>query len=874
MLPPINDSNAVLINNKTPYDSLKSQLVKLNFHYSPALQLYTLKEWIVLELFDLLHGTTQLSIPKLITALAQNDFNPIQIKEHFTIAIAECPNKDHKIKLVQLDLLMRLQGQHLSRTLKEIFQENPNSDPHLVNDDIGARITHGIEGIYSLFSHYLNRAKSLQKERIDFFLLFPQLDEIQRLKKDLPSLTRKLQNPKDVRDLTALKKAYEKFTDQLLIVKTQINTASQLSPLMAIARLQTCYILVKNAYQFIDAEKNEYEKGATKSKSPEVSKTENLIAQLNSLQFRKKFKLSKADNAAAAKFFAEYTQELVAPCKTDVDWAKAYAKIYALIKGLSELPKGTNFDAIKSTYEEYKKAMEIFRLSAQNSYINDLFEVKKAVGEKDQFNDIELEADHLRQNFIILQELCSASNSFLNGLFSKKLTLANETAEDELAVFSMWENKTSTKEKTDNAIETEVIEDSIEPEETDSAVETAGALEISLADQLLNATDAESLIRMTIELITAKISKRTIVAKEQFGHLYLASYGMDMFISACKNQQWYKLGSIYPMLLVDWHTILESKLPRNKKENSHSLVLKSLGCSLTEQEKNLFFSLDNGLIWSRYPASSEYRQPKLQSDGQIWLMFSLDLLKNNASNPQKLERFIDFVIKTHFQVLAYTAKSIPSIQQKFGRDLFLKVENKIINDLKTSSPIPSKRIAHETIDSIIFKIEKILSHRLETNEKTGIIHSYLGDVRSHLLRLSATLNNATDSVWTKRNLMNIQWVLETLYICRTYLRTGAVMHFHDFTIFQSILNEKQNDVLSFNYGPAIHYPYQYAAQNTAAAQFCADLEAESTAWDESHNKLISPETLNIQKAIELISAQLDALIREGNWDLRNYVIVK
>ena len=297
-------------------------------------------------------------------------------------------------------------------------------------------------------------------------------------------------------------------------------------------------------------------------------------------------------------------------------------------------------------------------------------------------------------------------------------------------------------------------------------------------------------------------------SREWLSHLLLAFQGIERFSKALENGDRKRIEAIFPTLLLDFHLQVEQlatvsllKLKRSpckghslEKRLSDTLLWEKLPPALQRGIK----AIDLGTIWSRYPHASLFRAGQNPPEG-------LALLGATA----KTEQLIKFICSTQYQILQLAC-------------LCHGIDHPAIDLFKPSGWLEEQWLAHisnlkekpVTTDPLFLELDHQLV-RLET--KHPAMKAVFSDVKHHLNRLQHNLEEGatpTPQAWDCRNLMNIQWVIEKLYMARYQLESGKELYLHDFRLFQALLGDLYNPlaphdkVLEFNWGTTFFYPWK------------------------------------------------------------------
>lgn len=334
-------------------------------------------------------------------------------------------------------------------------------------------------------------------------------------------------------------------------------------------------------------------------------------------------------------------------------------------------------------------------------------------------------------------------------------------------------------------------------------------------------------------------------------HIFLAGCGLEIGHQVLKTGHLEGLGVIFPMLLLDWHSQIEQLLSieyvkkYGELATSHSLVELSQLC---EKWKKLPVDLQKhmqginyGLIWSRYPSSSlNYYQRSEMPSGLKCLKLSQQLLKKIAKgeftlNPEwmvKIESLFKDMIKAHcytIEVMLHflngsnTQPRIQLIRNMMTSLQAAPIELNLLQNRQTFSNQMKHSSKRDVLEPLFRSIANIEEKQIRMN------HSIfpLKDAHQHLRRLCIAFRMINQPLpphleaWYSRNLMNVQWIFEGLYVsqCLSY-DLGFILG-HDFKVFREIITDYKailgiyesdvdlhKKIKEYNFSKVIHYPRQ------------------------------------------------------------------
>lgn len=866
---PITNQNISIPNqsiSNPPNQQLLSQLIKLKFEYSPFLKNLTLKQWVILQLIERLNPKCDENYLKLIAELAKENPDFPLCKTLFQSSMRDPQLADQRMILVQLDLVLTLQKNSLNTCFGDIFNDQISSNPTENNQKIEELLKSALYKVQSILVFQLNKSNQIKAEYDKLFHEFVEMREDNgQSKKNQPINQKRGETAKDRKFLETNKETLRSLTDNLNLLKNTLDSNKNASLTMTMNRLKYYPQLVAGHYAnrkkaldtFNESDKKEMN-------SPYLEKVEDQIAQI--IRLIKQFKLKPEEKEKLIARANEIRGKASLESEPIVHKGlMCSSMLKLLIKTLKEFDKRPPVSEIEKNFSELFKALKV---SAHHEGINKNFtsytnrlQVESETSNGNQVVELEKQVE---RDTALAGELCVTTAALVQNILGKRVSLTPETEEDKLAIFSQWEEPVNHTEKVHEDVPDVYVEEEIDETEETAKQNIAPAVKIAPEQQ----------VSYLCEMMINHIPATQIRMKELRGHIYLATQGMEMLLNAMKQQDWSKLGTIYPMLLIDWHSMMESHLNGNKE--SHSLIARSVVCKLNDATKSLIHALDNGLIWSRYPQSALYRQNAIKADAQLWLNYSLEILEGQPVSLNKINELLKFAARMHCEVLAYVAEAA---KMKISKDIFENAQSAIIEAWKVESiAATTPKPINPQVSLLQKKIDHVLKCSLDTAQKTGVVHSALRDVQSHLLRLAMTAAAGKSNVWTKRNLKNIQWVFEQLYVCRYYLRSNQIEHIHDFTMFQKLLGDNQGNmerICGFNFGTAIHYPYLYEKVDQRAKEFCAELEQEQAnfVWKDKEEPLSKEMLAKLDEGFDLVNSLLDTLIAEGNLG-KAFVIIK
>lgn len=867
---PVNTSINTPNNPSTCFaaNPLLHQLEKLKFEYHTSIRDITLKQWIILQLIDKLTTKSSGEVLKLIVELTKENPDFKIIKTLFQSALRDPEFSAHKPLIIQLDLLVSLQGQHLNTTLGLIFNDQAQAHTVEINNKTDELVLAAFAKVRKIYAHCLGRSEQLRKTYEDYLFTFSQTKKDQELFAKAKPLLSKITSDDDAKYLIFFKEMFDLTMNHLSYMRKTVECSEHLDTLATAKRFQNYPKIIAGLCEGRKAAIDEY---AQKHNVGKKRKSDHEIEARNELDkivklLDKRFKITKSEQDAIQKELHAMVENHPLPKDNPENkWICLRGILHVYASALMKEHKSTSFDKLLKDLKNLKDVFLSEKIQQRASETITTGLIKIAVEQTaDQGSHINNLIEQFEQDISLMGDLSTSVATLCQTILRKKLAFGLESEEDKLAIFNQWDEPVQVKEENSVDEIDEPFVEEIEQEET-KAPEIAPQKTSIEPDQYL---------RSMYELMTAQLpSTQQVRTKELRGHLYLATRGMELLLEAVKKQDWRKIGTVYPMLLIDWHSMLEGQFTGNTE--SHSLVTRSVGRRLTQDEKTLVNDLDNGLIWSRYPESAIYLQPGAKSQGQLWLMYSLELLDGLEPTPQKINDLLQYAAKAHCQTIAYVAKKT---KVKIAPTLFSDAQTAINQTWKVTSIASSAKSKHIVLNQILGKLDKVLKCPLDTTQKTGIVHSALKDVRSHMLRLVYSTDHSKNNVWTARNLKNIQWVLEQLFMCRYYLKTDRVEHIHDFELFQQLLRDKSDSAVrlkQYNFKTAIHRPYLYEKIDSNARQFCEALEKESEGyqWNDEEKPLTEEQEVFVNQGLDLAKDLLDKLISEGNLG-KTFVIVK
>lgn len=493
---------------------------------------------------------------------------------------------------------------------------------------------------------------------------------------------------------------------------------------------------------------------------------------------------------------------------------------------------------------------------------------------------------------------------------------------EELSLKELSKNMGSTQP----VIQSKTVEE--EGVEDESEIEVSGAPpassnmqpSLSFAASFLNTVNSQTLpvlnlVNESSRLImfsipgffkrTAGIEEKSeafLVRKEALGHLFHSCCGLEQFSALLLKDDLEGIAALFPMLLMDWHVLAEQlavhQILRSgkPKPETHSLKNAYQEChvwdKLSPASQRHLKGIDQALLWSRYPVSSLYRcQEGKLTEGLQWMDFCLELqdrslgLKPPMTKEElskKIPAFVKYILRSHRESL--TLFTDPAIDQEFNPEI-----KKLIELYSENGPVESLLLAKvgEFIKNYSApkmrpsasqnQFEKAFGqlHEIEkkphANRREGeILKTILGDAKHHFWRLSQYIrlqDNQKDtgfSSWHARNFMNIQWILEQLYLARYFVAEHKVQYIHDFKLFQMLLGDDANrgakgadkpdseKILAFNYGIGIHYPWKMAHFKKEFVEFAHAMEADRSCYSAQEGFQPKGKSGHLDKGQELL----------------------
>lgn len=556
-----------------------------------------------------------------------------------------------------------------------------------------------------------------------------------------------------------------------------------------------------------------------------------------------------------------------------------YLSLKTMLKQKLEFEIKQDKKGQKETLENIKKGViSLQEMFIQNSWSQHLQEKKE---NHDQKQHLGVDEDKLEESMQNSHTFFAMTAHYLTQIqqkfdsYYKLSSLFSVHLETELEAIDEYEQEsapieetpppqvTKQKQKKNHPTPSQIKEEPIFQEEPIiEEVFTLPAIEKKLLDK-------ESLIEFIQDATKMGIKSKKSIADsfslESTDHFFMAGCGFEIFAKLLFEGQLQHVGALFPSLLLDWHVQIEQALSskyvqttKNPVPPSHSLTELAYTCKegISKEIQNWMEEIDQGVIWSRYPFSSLERyesKNKVLPAGLAWLKFSHQLLEGKIPAKDELEKFVRFVVRSHYLSLQFERQFkgtsfFSHLLQHFQPNGCVEIT---LLDLLSNKPT-TKHIHEGTKKALE------LMHELQSK----VLHSPLKDCQHHLLRLDASqelserIHTPHLVAWHTRHCTNIQWAIESLYVMEYFNQTKQLLYIHDFKLFQQLLRDENESahqtLLKFNFGIGAHYPRRKGASDEFFKPFIQSIENSKRAYEtnkeESHllkktQKLIQNEAL-------------------------------
>ncbi|MCE5316977.1 MAG: hypothetical protein LLG04_06390, partial [Parachlamydia sp.] len=319
-------------------------------------------------------------------------------------------------------------------------------------------------------------------------------------------------------------------------------------------------------------------------------------------------------------------------------------------------------------------------------------------------------------------------------------------------------------------------------------------------------------------------------------HLFLSFCGFEIFAKSMQEGRLFSLGLLLRMLIQDWHGTSEqarrvhSIVKFQKTNDSHHLL------DFNEMEngatKEYLQAIDNGLVWSRYPISNAESQLPHPPLGLHWMKFCYKFQSKIIQKKpgiitdkeiHQIHQLIDFICNCQFNVWI-DACHLLSKDCDFIR--FPEVLERVKAQMKVwASALQGKQFAELGAENVLQPQQEILDLLSTLKQKlvgtSQEVKAEAGNIKRHLTELHA-------AVWLKhkndkkrfdalfdRNLLNLQWVLESSYRILAAMKNINRIKDHDLSVIQRFLriaganisDGEEHDTASYNLREMQYYPH-------------------------------------------------------------------
>lgn len=340
--------------------------------------------------------------------------------------------------------------------------------------------------------------------------------------------------------------------------------------------------------------------------------------------------------------------------------------------------------------------------------------------------------------------------------------------------------------------------------------------------------------------------------QESLSHVHLAHEGLTVLTDRLHRSDLLGAIAAVPSLLMDWHVQAEQlanfKIHQQKKPVVESHSLKHLfevsgdWKTLPPELRDHLHHLDLALLWFRYPYSCQDRlgrMPTLPEGLRVILQCSTAIDRGSLLKAQ-LQEMLQFLRITHSCSLKLLAHCSPLKNKSEQLTALIALFDKMgwvdqyWQGLATTAS--TKKPPALFLDEKAFaKIARLLSLSHPSKKVDCKIKAALCDVQYHLQQLFLNRSHAkeaeTPQAWDCRALMQIQWIMEQIYMARLFLINPDAKFVHDFELLQQLVGDTfklsenhLSKVQSFNWGTGIHHPWQKRGEKEALTQFIAALE--------------------------------------------------
>lgn len=442
----------------------------------------------------------------------------------------------------------------------------------------------------------------------------------------------------------------------------------------------------------------------------------------------------------------------------------------------------------------------------------------------------------------------------------------------------------------------------------------------------------------TQELDAQDLSIVERAQKEAISHIFMASCGIRESLTRLAKGDWASVLSTFPMVMLDLHIILEQQVNGMIVENdgelpvTHSLkkLYQDAGLwqKLTAEEQQHIQQFNQALIWSRYPVSS-FSKCEISNIPEALKQFTdiIDIAKGECglgakrtleNKQERAKQLVSYVLQSYYMTLKLFIEHQTNVNLKIKNDLLSLVElynpNGIVAKKLESELISistSKEQPFELSQDVKAKLNKLITAKTNlplTDDRVALFGT-LGDMEQHLIRLAVSIKNANENTiphmrsWHTRNMMNIQWIIEQLYIAKLAVKNHEVLYLHDFKVLQSLIGpylatQKTStdvsdvDTAAYNF-QTFHYSHRreqdplfksfneemMADQNAVGidkefVRIASTKRSEKKKSGKSSDTLLQSQIENAQNGLTTAFLMLDHLIKSQKWEISSQTMIR
>lgn len=346
--------------------------------------------------------------------------------------------------------------------------------------------------------------------------------------------------------------------------------------------------------------------------------------------------------------------------------------------------------------------------------------------------------------------------------------------------------------------------------------------------------------------------------RELSNHLFLSSCGFELMSKLIQKNRLELLSAVFPCwildryLMVELHGDVQSLLQGYGVPERHSLhqtidFISQRG-PCPKKLREYIKGLSNGIFWYRYFVS--YRNDTFSQSSQefMWLQTCHELAQETKRVDPKLKtEIVDFIqdrqassLQLLYQTLSSYCgyESMPQIGERVGAYL-LEWKNAFLQAQDSSSSDCRDGIFQPEIDRFSHLIEHARRACFSlTDQPDMVVHrSILEEILLHLHSLKNVLEVASLCSephllgFLMRNVLNVQWLREHMYLLECNLLHLSVSRTHNFRVYEEALrasgrriSRELPEFLEFNCGIALHYEELYQRPTPPFASYRQILE--------------------------------------------------